>query len=51
MNCETSTACQGLTVDITASPTTWRPAGGGTNCEARFQQAGTPPVTVVTTGC
>lgn len=51
MNCESATACQGIQVDVTATPSTWRPSGGGATCEARYDPAGTPPVTVDKSGC
>ena len=51
MNCESSTACQGLTVDVGVTPSTWRPSGGTTTCEARYDPAGTPPVTSAVTNC
>lgn len=51
MNCESSTACQCLTVDVGVTPSTWRPSGGTTTCEARYDPAGTPPVTSAVTNC
>jgi MSHA pilin protein MshA len=51
MNCESSTSCQGMTPDVTVTPSTWRPSGGSATCEARYNPAGSPPVTVLTTGC
>ena len=53
MNCESATKCQGNDIDLTASPTTWRPSGGSATCEARYDAA-TGQVTAVGTaasGC
>lgn len=50
MRCESSTACQGITVDITASPSTWRPAGGSANCQVTYDAA-TGAVAIVQTNC
>jgi MSHA pilin protein MshA len=36
MNCESATACQGNIIDLTANPTTWRPAGGSATCQATY---------------
>jgi MSHA pilin protein MshA len=36
MNCESATTCQGNTIDLAASPTTWRPAGGSASCQATY---------------
>jgi MSHA pilin protein MshA len=51
MNCESTTACQGMTIDVTTTPTTWRPTGGSATCEARYDAAGTPAVTVDVSAC
>ena len=54
MNCESATACQGNTIDLTVTPTTWRPSGGSGSCQATYN-AGTGAVLAVpasgTTGC
>lgn len=50
MRCESATACQGLTIDLTAAPSTWRPNGGGATCQATYD-ATTGAVATVTTGC
>jgi MSHA pilin protein MshA len=50
MQCESDTACQGNTVDITASPTTWRPGNASVGCHATYD-ATTGVVGVVTTSC
>lgn len=50
MRCESATVCQGAAIDLTASPTTWRPNGGGATCQATYD-ASTGAVTTVTTGC
>lgn len=50
MRCESSTVCQGAAIDIIASPTTWRPNGGGATCQATYNAA-TGAVAVDTTGC
>lgn len=51
MQCESATACQGNVIDLTASPTTWRPStGGSATCEARYD-ATTGAVTTDKTGC
>lgn len=50
MRCESATACQGMAIDITASPTTWRPNGGGATCQATYDAA-TGAVATVLTGC
>lgn len=36
MRCENSTTCQGFTVDLAASPTTWTPSGGSASCRATY---------------
>lgn len=52
MNCESSTACQGITVgNIGGGTSTWRPTGGSATCEARYNPAGSPPVTTDVSGC
>jgi MSHA pilin protein MshA len=50
MRCETATACQGATIDLAVTPTTWRPNGGGATCQATYNAAD-GAVTVVVTGC
>ena len=50
MRCESTTVCQGAAVDITASPSTWRPNGGSATCQATYDAA-TGAVATVTTGC
>lgn len=51
MNCESSTSCQGLTVNVGVTPSTWRPSGGTATCEATYDPAGTPPVATVVSNC
>ena len=36
MNCESTTLCQGVTLDITVNPTTWTPSGGSATCQATY---------------
>ena len=49
MQCESATACQGNVIDLTVSPSTWRPSSGGSaTCEARYD-ATTGNVTTFTT--
>jgi MSHA pilin protein MshA len=51
MQCESGTACQGNVIDLTVTPSTWRPSsGGGATCEARYEPS-TGVVTAITTGC
>lgn len=51
MQCESGTACQGNVIDLTVTPSTWRPAsGGGANCQATYDPA-TGTVATDTTGC
>lgn len=50
MRCESATACQGAAIDLTVTPTTWRPAGGGATCQATYDAA-TGAVTAVVGGC
>ncbi len=50
MHCESATACQGLTIDLTATPTTWRPNGGAATCQATYD-ATNGNVAIVTSGC
>jgi MSHA pilin protein MshA len=51
MQCESGASCQGNVIDLVAEPSTWRPAsGGGTNCQATYNEA-TGAVLAVTTGC
>jgi len=53
MNCESTTLCQGLTLDITVNPTTWRPAGGSATCQATYDATTGAVATVGTaaSGC
>jgi len=40
MQCESATACQGNVINLGATPSTWRPASGGSaTCEARYDPA------------
>jgi MSHA pilin protein MshA len=50
MQCESATACQGNTIDLGATPTTWTPGNAGANCHATYN-ATTGVVGVVTSGC
>ena len=50
MACESGTACQGNTIDLTGNPSTWRPSGGSATCEARYN-ATTGVVSTDVTGC
>jgi len=50
MQCESATACQGNTIDLGASPTTWRPGNASVGCHATYN-ATTGEVLVVTTSC
>jgi MSHA pilin protein MshA len=54
MNCESATACQGNTIDLSVNPSTWRPAGGSASCQATYNattgQVVATPATG-TTGC
>ncbi|MEW5888827.1 MAG: prepilin-type N-terminal cleavage/methylation domain-containing protein [Pseudomonadota bacterium] len=50
MRCESATACQGVTIDLTVNPSTWRPAGGGATCQATYN-ATNGAVLTTTTGC
>ncbi|MGH8620987.1 MAG: type II secretion system protein [Burkholderiales bacterium] len=50
MACETATACQGNTIDLTPNPSTWRPSGGSATCQSTYN-ATTGVVASVTTGC
>ncbi len=50
MRCESATQCQGVTIDLTVSPSTWRPAGGSAACQATYD-ATNGNVAVVTSGC
>jgi MSHA pilin protein MshA len=49
MNCESATACQGMTITVGAA-STWTPSGGSATCQATYTVA-TGAVTIVTTGC
>jgi MSHA pilin protein MshA len=51
MQCESGTSCQGNVIDLTVSPSTWRPSsGGGATCQATYD-ATTGAVAADTTGC
>jgi len=51
MQCESGTACQGNVIDLTVTPSTWRPAsGGGATCQATYEPS-TGTVVADTTGC
>ena len=51
MGCESATACNGVTLDLTtATATTWRPSGGSATCQAAYNGT-TGVVTVTTSGC
>jgi MSHA pilin protein MshA len=50
MRCESTTACQGVVVDVTVTPSTWRPNGGSATCQATYNPAN-GQVLVVTTTC
>ena len=51
MQCESGTACQGNVIDLSVSPSTWRPAtGGGANCQATYN-ATNGQVLADTSGC
>jgi len=51
MQCESGTACQGNVIDLTVSPSTWRPSsGGGASCQATYD-ATSGSVAAVTSGC
>lgn len=39
MRCESGTQCQGVTIDLTASPSTWRPTGAPAACQATYDPA------------
>ena len=49
MNCESATACAGMTIALGAT-STWRPSGGSATCQASYTAA-TGAVTVTTTNC
>jgi MSHA pilin protein MshA len=51
MGCESATACNGVTLDLTSpTATTWRPSGGSATCQAAYNGT-TGVVTVTTSGC
>jgi len=51
MGCESATACNGVTLDLTTpAATTWRPSGGSATCQAAYNGT-TGVVTVTTSGC
>lgn len=50
MRCESATACQGVTIDLTVSPSTWRPSGGSATCQASYDPTAGDVVTT-TGGC
>jgi MSHA pilin protein MshA len=49
MNCESATACAGMTISLGAT-STWQPSGGSATCRAEYVAA-TGAVTTVTTNC
>lgn len=51
MNCESSTACQGITVSGIPGTTTWTPTGGGAGCQVTYDATANPPVSVSTGSC
>lgn len=51
MNCESSTACQGIVVTGIPGASTWRPSGGGANCQATYDEAASPVVGTDVTVC
>lgn len=50
MSCESATACQGVVIDLSVTPSTWRPAGGSATCQATYAPA-TGVVVATTTTC
>lgn len=50
MQCESATACQGNVIDLTVSPSTWRPSSGSATCQATYDPA-TGTVTAIVTIC
>jgi MSHA pilin protein MshA len=51
MKCELATACQGVTPDLTVTPSTWRPNGvGSATCQALYEPS-TGVVTAVVSAC
>jgi len=50
MRCESATACQGVTIDLAVTPSTWRPSGGSATCQATYAPA-TGDVATTTGGC
>jgi MSHA pilin protein MshA len=51
MQCESGTACQGNVIDLSANPSTWRPAtGGGATCQATYNST-TGVIVADTSGC
>lgn len=52
MRCESATACQGITIDLTVSPSTWRPSGATATCQVTYDAAtGTVTAPANATGC
>ena len=52
MRCESATACQGVTIDLTVTPSTWRPTGGAAGCQATYEPStGAVVVTGSSTVC
>jgi MSHA pilin protein MshA len=49
MNCESATACAGMTIALGAT-STWRPSGGSATCQASYAAA-TGAVAITTTTC
>ena len=51
MQCESATACTGNVIDLSVSPSTWRPStGGGVNCQATYD-ASNGNVVATVSGC
>lgn len=52
MRCESETACQGITIDLTVSPSTWRPAGATATCQVTYDATtGTVTAPANNSGC
>lgn len=50
MRCESATLCQGVAINLAATPSTWRPNGGGAACQATYN-ATTGAVATVLDDC
>jgi MSHA pilin protein MshA len=50
MNCESTTACNGFTVALSAGASTFQPSGGNGTCQATYNET-TGAVGVATGGC